>query len=76
MSLWVIFAVSMIVLRVFSDKICRVKVRFLNLANTIGSVVFACLVALVVLCFTTFTLHTAPLGEELHVRRVSVGQGT
>lgn len=64
MSLWILFVVSMIALRAFSDTLCRVKVRFLNLANQIGSVVFACLVALVVLCFTTFTLHTAPLAKN------------
>jgi len=54
----------MVVLRLVTDRISRVKVRFLNLANQIGSVAFACLVALAVLCFTTFTLNTAPLAKH------------
>ena len=64
LSLWLIFVVALIVFRVLTDSICRVKVRFLNMANQIGSVIFACLVALVMVCFTTFTLHTAPLGKN------------
>ncbi|HLA85081.1 MAG TPA: CvpA family protein [Thermoguttaceae bacterium] len=75
LSLWLLFVVAMIVLRLFSDKICRVKVRFLSLANQIGSVVFACLVALVVLCFTTFTLHTAPLGKNFMYGAFKADQG-
>ena len=64
LSIWIVFVISLVILRLFSDKICRVKVRFLGLANQIGSVVFACLVALAMLCFTTFTLHTAPLSQN------------
>jgi hypothetical protein len=64
LAVWAIFVLSLILLRIATDKICRVKVRFLGLANQIGSVVFACLVAMVMVCFTTFTLHTAPLGKE------------
>jgi hypothetical protein len=64
LSLWALFALSLIILRGLTDSLCHVKVRFLNLANQIGSVVFACLVALVVVCFATFTLHTAPLAKN------------
>jgi hypothetical protein len=64
LSLWLIFAVALVVLRILTDKICRVKVRFLKLADQIGSIIFACLVALAMVCFTTFTLHTAPLAKE------------
>jgi len=64
LCLWVIFAVSLIVLRLLTDKLCRVKVRFLKLADQIGSVIFACMVAMAMVCFTTFTLHTAPLAKE------------
>ena len=55
---------SMIVLRGITDSVCQVKVRFLKMADQIGSVVFACLVAWVMVCFTTFTLHTAPLSKN------------
>jgi hypothetical protein len=64
LSLWALFALSLGILRALTDSLCRVKVRFLNLANQIGSAVFACLVALVVVCFATFTLHTAPLAKN------------
>ena len=62
--LWLIFSISLVILRIITDKICRVKVRFLKLADQIGSIIFACLVALAMVCFTTFSLHTAPLGKE------------
>ncbi|NLE37954.1 MAG: CvpA family protein [Pirellulaceae bacterium] len=64
LSLWLIFAVSLIVLRICTDKICRVRVRFLKLADQVGGLIFACMVALTMVCFTTFTLHTAPLAKE------------
>jgi uncharacterized membrane protein required for colicin V production len=62
--LWGLFVVAMIVLRIITDSVCRVKVRFLKLAERIGSGVFAALVGLAFVCFTTFTLHTAPLSEN------------
>ncbi len=64
LALWAVFVVVLVVLRVLTDMVCRVKVRFLKMANQIGSVIFACLVALVMVCFTTFTLHTAPLSKN------------
>ena len=64
LSLWVLFAVSMIVLRGITDTVCKVKVRFLKIADQIGSVVFACLVAWVMVSFATFTMHTAPLSKN------------
>jgi hypothetical protein len=64
LCLWGLFAVSMIVLRGITDTVCKVKVRFLKIADQIGSVAFACLVAWVVVSFATFTLHTAPLSKN------------
>ena len=64
LSLWVLFAVSMIVLRGITDSVCKVKVRFLKIADQIGSVAFACLVAWVMVSFATFTMHTAPLSKN------------
>ncbi|MBN1588406.1 MAG: CvpA family protein [Pirellulales bacterium] len=74
-SLWLIFVIALIILRIFTDKISRVKVRFLNLANQIGSVAFACLVALVVVCFATFSLHTAPLAKNFMFGAFTPEQG-
>jgi hypothetical protein len=63
-SLWGLFAVFLLVSRELTDRISRVKVRFLKLADRIGSVVFALLVGWVMVCFTMMTLHTAPLGRN------------
>jgi hypothetical protein len=41
-----------------------VKVKFIPPVETIGTYVFALFTAWVLVCFTTFTLHTAPLQRE------------
>jgi hypothetical protein len=64
LSLWGLFAVFLLVFRELTDRISRVNVRFLKLADRIGGVVFSLLVGWVVVCFTMTTLHTAPLGRN------------
>ena len=64
LTLWVLFAIFMAILRGITDKVSTVKVKFLGIADQIGSVVFACVVALVVVGYATFTLHTAPLSQN------------
>lgn len=64
LTLWVLFAVFLLIFRALTDKICRVKVRFLKIADQIGSVIFACLVGWVLIAFTVFSLHTAPLAKN------------
>ena len=64
LMLWALFAVFLLVFRLVTDRVGRVKVRFLKLADQIGSVVFACLVGWVFLGFTLFSLHTAPLAKN------------
>ena len=64
LMLWILFAVFLLIFRTLTDKICRVKVRFLKLADQIGSVIFACLVGWVFVAFTLFSLHTAPLAKD------------
>jgi hypothetical protein len=63
LALWIIFCVAVVVLRAATDWISRVNVRFLNIADQVGSVVFAALVGWVMMAFTLTTLHTAPLGK-------------
>jgi type II secretory ATPase GspE/PulE/Tfp pilus assembly ATPase PilB-like protein len=63
-SLWLIFCVSLIVLRTGSNLISRVKVRFIMVADRAGSGVFALLVGWFMVCFTTAALHTAPLARN------------
>jgi hypothetical protein len=64
LSLWIIFCISLIVFRLASNAISRVKVRFLMIVDRAGSAVFALLVGWVLVCFTTASLHTAPLAEK------------
>jgi len=64
LSIWALFAVFLVVLRATTDTVSRVKVRFLKIADQVGSVLFSCLVALVVVSFVTFSLHLAPLGKS------------
>jgi hypothetical protein len=64
LAVWLLFALFMVVFRLLTDTISRVKVRFLGLADRIGSVFFAVLVGWVMMCFTGMTLHTAPLARS------------
>lgn len=62
--LWGLFGIFMIVFRVGTDLLSRVKVRFLKIVDRIGSAVLACWIGWVMVCFTTMTLHTAPLARN------------
>lgn len=63
-SLWVIFSVSVVLIRLLTDSLSKYSVRFLSLADKIGSLIFSALTAWVMVCFISFTLHTAPMGEK------------
>lgn len=63
-SLWLIFCVSLVVLRTASNLLSRVKVRFLMIVDRVGSGILAVLVGWVMVCFTAATLHTAPLARN------------
>ena len=63
LCLWGLFGVFMILFRVPTQLLSRVKVCFLKIADRIGSAFFAVWVGWVMVCFTMFTLHTAPLSE-------------
>jgi uncharacterized membrane protein required for colicin V production len=60
-SLWLLFAVINMVLRLLTDSLSRVKVRFLKIVDRIGSALLSLWIAWVMVCFTLMTLHTAPL---------------
>ncbi len=64
LALWVLFVVSMILMRIGTDMISRVKVRFLKVADRAGSAFFAFCVGWVMVCFVMATLHTAPLAPN------------
>ncbi len=63
-ALWLIFAVSAGVLRAFTDLVSRVKVKFRKPVEMIGSIFLACWIGWIMVCFTAFSLHTAPLARN------------
>jgi hypothetical protein len=64
LSLWGFFVFWMVILRAATDVLSRVTVRFLGIADRIGSIAFATLVGWVMMSFTLMSLHTAPLGKN------------
>ena len=64
LSLWAVFCGCMIIFRLLTDKLSRVKVKFLKIVDQIGSGVFALLVGGVMVAFVVFSFHLAPLGEK------------
>jgi hypothetical protein len=63
-SLWGLFVFWMVILRGATDVLSRVRVRFLGLADRIGSAAFAVLIGWVMMSFTLMSLHTAPLAKN------------
>lgn len=64
LALWGLFAVFMLVFRSITSGLSKQKVKFLQIADDVGGGVLAAVVAWVVVCFITFTLHTAPLARN------------
>jgi uncharacterized membrane protein required for colicin V production len=64
LSLWGLFVIFFSVLRAVTDLVSGVKVRFLKLADRIGSGLCAVCVGWVMVCFTATSLHTAPLARN------------
>ena len=59
LALWILFVVFTLVLRVATDQVSMVKLRFLKVADQIGTWVFAFWIGWVMVCFTMMTLHRA-----------------
>jgi hypothetical protein len=63
LALWGLFGLFITIFRLATDHLSQVKVRFLKIADRIGSALFALLIAWVMICFTMMTLHAAPLAR-------------
>ena len=63
-SLWAVFALALSVMCGLTDVLSRVKVKFKRPVDTAGGMFFACWVGWMMVCFTTFSLHTAPLARN------------
>ncbi len=64
LSLWLLFALAMGGMRSVTDLLSKVKVKFRRPVDQIGGILMACLVGWVMVCFTTASLHTAPLARN------------
>jgi uncharacterized membrane protein required for colicin V production len=63
LALWGIFAISVVVLRALTDTLSRVKVRFKKPIEVAGGLACGAIVGWLMVCFTLFSLHTAPLAH-------------
>lgn len=63
-ALWLTFIVTFTILRAVTDLTSRVRVRFKLPLDWAGGILFALLVGWAMVCFTSTTLHTAPLAEH------------
>jgi uncharacterized membrane protein required for colicin V production len=64
LTVWAIFCVTLAVLQTITDRLSHVQVRFRKPVETAGGIFFACWVGWLMVCFTTFTLHMAPLSRS------------
>jgi len=64
LCLWGLFCVFLVLFRVLTDFISRVKLRVRKIVDRIGSALLSLWIGYVMVCFTMFTLHTAPLAER------------
>jgi len=64
LCLWLLFVFVFGVMRVVTDKLTKTKVYFRAPVEHAGRVIVALTVAYVMMAFTCFSLHTAPLAEH------------
>jgi len=64
LAFWGMFGLFMIIFRLATDEISKVKVRFMKIVDRIGAVVFSAWIGWVMVCLTATSLHLAPLARE------------
>ena len=64
LAVWGLFGASFLILRAFTDTTSQVKVRFIRNVDVIGGIVLAAWSSWIIICFTTMTLHLAPLAPD------------
>lgn len=63
-SIWMIFIAAFSILRAATDYMSPVKVKFFVPVEKVGGLFFAVWCSWLMICFVTFTLHTAPLARN------------
>ncbi len=64
LALWLLFLGCVAVFREITDRVSKVKVRFLQIAEQVGGGILSVWAGYVLVCFTLMTLHTAPLSRN------------
>ena len=64
LAVWGLFGAAFLILRAFTDVISQAKVRFINKVDLIGGILLATWSSWIIVCFTTMTLHLAPLAPD------------
>ena len=64
LSVWLVFAASLGFLSFITDYLSQVKVRFLRPVDKFGGIFLSCWIGWVTVCFSTMTLHMAPLDRN------------
>lgn len=60
-SIWLLFVVSFVVMRVLTDQLSHVRVWFPAIFDKYGGVALSVVLGFTMLSFSVFALHTAPL---------------
>lgn len=61
--MWLIFFLSLIILRAITDKLSDTRVKFKMPVEQAGRIISVIAIGWVMVCFTLTTLHTAPLAR-------------
>jgi hypothetical protein len=63
-AIWTLFVLAFVILRAITDSVSKVRVKFKTPVEYAGGVIFSLWVGWVMVCFTTMTLHLAPLSAD------------
>lgn len=63
-AVWAIFCLTLVILRVITDKLSRYRVRFKKPVDIGGGVFFAAWIGWIMVQFTLFTMHVSPLARN------------
>ncbi len=63
-SIWLVFCLAMLVLRILTDALSRYRVRFKKPVDVGGGLFFAAWIGWIMMQFTLFSMHTAPLARN------------
>jgi hypothetical protein len=64
LAVWLVFSVTMGILRGVTGVLSKRKVRYHRLMESIGNIAMSIIVATTMTCFTAWTLHLAPLAPN------------